>query len=243
GTRPGTSPNCYPSCYPLTPTRPWLTPSGIGCLMPSRPPWPRWSRLRRQGTSWHNPNGVADDRAILSPVRSWPRTQNPLAARSSETRRLGRLGREPLLCGPRTDQTLEASPPDRPRRIGRVRRRRGEPGTSLVPSAALGDCGHGSAARGIGPPGPYAADALCQAVADTLRLPFALMLERTEAKRWHGPHHSLRQAPFLCTFPEPVPTMILVVDDLITSGTTMKRSLGAIENAGVPAFGFAFSGC
>jgi orotate phosphoribosyltransferase len=37
--------------------------------------------------------------------------------------------------------------------------------------------------------------------------------------------------------------MVLVVDDLVTSGTTMRRSLEAIRAAGSAAFGFAYSGC
>jgi orotate phosphoribosyltransferase len=37
--------------------------------------------------------------------------------------------------------------------------------------------------------------------------------------------------------------MILVLDDLATSGVTMRRSLEAIRNAGVAAFGFAYNGC
>jgi pyrimidine operon attenuation protein/uracil phosphoribosyltransferase len=36
--------------------------------------------------------------------------------------------------------------------------------------------------------------------------------------------------------------MIIVVDDLATTGRTMRLALEAIRGAGVPAFGFAFSG-
>ena len=68
-------------------------------------------------------------------------------------------------------------------------------------------------------------------------------LGRADVKRWHGPHSSLRQAPFACSLPDPAPTMVLVVDDLITSGRTMRLAVEAIRAAGVAAFGFAFSGC
>jgi predicted amidophosphoribosyltransferase len=36
--------------------------------------------------------------------------------------------------------------------------------------------------------------------------------------------------------------MVLVVDDLVTTGATMRRSLEATRAAGVAAFGFGFSG-
>jgi predicted amidophosphoribosyltransferase len=70
-------------------------------------------------------------------------------------------------------------------------------------------------------------------------VPFLLMLGRTEPKRCHGPHAALRQAPFACALSDPSHSMILVLDDLATSGVTMRRSLEAIRNAGVAAFDFA----
>jgi hypothetical protein len=97
--------------------------------------------------------------------------------------------------------------------------------------------------QGASAPGPYAANALGQAVAGALGRPFVAILERTELKRWHGPQQSLRQAPFACTLPAPAPMLVLVVDDLITSGRTMRLSIEAIQAAGVAAFGFGFSGC
>ena len=80
-------------------------------------------------------------------------------------------------------------------------------------------------------------------MASALGLPFVEVLTRTEPKRWHGPHHSLRQAPFVCAPQDPAPPMILVVDDLCTSGRTMRNSIEAIRQAGVAAFGFGYSGC
>jgi hypothetical protein len=64
----------------------------------------------------------------------------------------------------------------------------------------------------------------------------------TEPKRWHGPHSGLRQAPYVAAVPDPAPPLVLIVDDLCTSGHTMRLSLEAVRKAGVPAFGFAFSG-
>jgi adenine/guanine phosphoribosyltransferase-like PRPP-binding protein len=89
---------------------------------------------------------------------------------------------------------------------------------------------------------PYAAEALGRCVSLNLGLPFIEALSRTEAKRWHGPHASLRQSPFVCRLPEPAPIMVIVVDDLLTTGATMSRALDAIRSAGVAAFGFGFSG-
>jgi hypothetical protein len=63
--------------------------------------------------------------------------------------------------------------------------------------------------QGASAPGPYAAEALGRAVAASLGLSFVLMLERTEPKRWHGPRHALRQAPFVCKLGEPAPTVAL----------------------------------
>jgi orotate phosphoribosyltransferase len=97
--------------------------------------------------------------------------------------------------------------------------------------------------QGASAPGPYAAESLGQAVAAALGLPFVEVLTRTEPKRWHGPHASLRQAPFVAALPAPAPPIVLVVDDLVTSGRTMRHSIDAIRQAGAAAFGFAFSGC
>jgi len=74
--------------------------------------------------------------------------------------------------------------------------------------------------QGASTPGPYAARGLGQAVADALGVPFAEILTRTDRKRWHGPHHALRQAPFVCTVPATAPTMVVIVDDLVTTGAT-----------------------
>ena len=86
--------------------------------------------------------------------------------------------------------------------------------------------------------------ALGQRVAEALGLPFSgEVLTRTEPKLWHGPHASLRQTPYVCALPDPAPPMVLVVDDLCTSGRTMRYSIEAIRAAGAAAFGFAYSGC
>jgi hypothetical protein len=92
-------------------------------------------------------------------------------------------------------------------------------------------------------PGPYAALELGRAVAVALGVPLVEVLTRTEAKRWHGPLHALRQAPFACTLPADPPVLLLVLDELVTSGRTMRLSIEAINRGECAEFGFAFSGC
>ena len=90
---------------------------------------------------------------------------------------------------------------------------------------------------------PYAAEALGRAVAEALGLPYVEVLARTDCKRHHGPHASLRQAQFVCTLHDPAPPLVVIVDDLCTSGRTMRNAIEAIQYAGVAAFGFCYSGC
>ena len=86
--------------------------------------------------------------------------------------------------------------------------------------------------------------ALGQRVAEALGLPFSgEVLTRTEPKRCHDPHSRLRQARYVAAVPDPTPPLVLIVDDLCTSGRTMRHSIDAIRQAGAAAFGFAFSGC
>ncbi|MGP0069673.1 MAG: hypothetical protein ACLQGP_39485 [Isosphaeraceae bacterium] len=96
------------------------------------------------------------------------------------------------------------------------------------------------------PEGPAcdAAAILARLTADRLGVPFVSMLERTDQKRWHGRHYATKQAPFTATAEKALsrPAIVFVVDDLATSGTTLKLSLEAIRGVGIPAFGFAFSG-
>jgi len=96
--------------------------------------------------------------------------------------------------------------------------------------------------QGASAPGPYAAAAVAGAVAAALGLPFRDCLIRTDSKRRHGPWASREQAPYLVTVAAEGP-LALVVDDLITSGTTLRLSLAALRGVGVAAFGFGFSGC
>jgi hypothetical protein len=107
----------------------------------------------------------------------------------------------------------------------------------LPPSAAVTTPPQGASAGR-----PYAAEALGRAVAGALGLSYVAMLRRTDGKLYHGPWDSRRQAPYVCEVPDPPPPLCLVVDDLATSGTTLRLALEAVRGAGVMAFGFAYSG-
>jgi hypothetical protein len=100
----------------------------------------------------------------------------------------------------------------------------------------------GASAFGKASEWPYAAGHLAESVSDRLGFPFALTLSRTSTKRHHGIHYSLAQGAFTFRMRLERPDLILVVDDLVTTGATMRLSLAAIRGAGVPAFGFCFSG-
>jgi hypothetical protein len=78
--------------------------------------------------------------------------------------------------------------------------------------------------------------------ASALGFDFAEILTRTEVKQWHGVIHALQQGPFVYNCMGPILPMVLIVDDLATTGRTLRLSLEAIRGAGIPAFGFAFSG-
>lgn len=85
------------------------------------------------------------------------------------------------------------------------------------------------------------AQVLARAVAEVLAVPYlAGAIERTDVKRRHGPWASRHQAAF--RWVAPVASMVLVVDDLITSGTTMRLALDSVRAAGLPGFGFAVVG-
>jgi hypothetical protein len=80
--------------------------------------------------------------------------------------------------------------------------------------------------QGASFPGPYAAVEWSRCVNAFQALPFGGILTRTDIRRWHGVHHSLRQAPFLAALPRPPPVMILVVDDPVTTVATIAKIAG-----------------
>lgn len=95
--------------------------------------------------------------------------------------------------------------------------------------------------QGASHPGEYAAAKIASQVAERLAIRFAACLSRTDTKLWHGPHHALKQSDFLALIPLSYP-VVLIVDDFITSCTTMRLALEAVNRENIPAFGFAWSG-
>lgn len=97
--------------------------------------------------------------------------------------------------------------------------------------------------QGASHPAPYAAAILARRVADSLGLPFFDVITRTDRKRHHGPWNALKQSPFITSGLPRGRDVAIVVDDLITSGATMRLTLQALHKEKCMAFGFAFSGC
>ena len=95
--------------------------------------------------------------------------------------------------------------------------------------------------QGASYPMPYKAEMIGRAIALRLSCKPMTTLTRQSAKRWHGPHHSLIQDPFIVVANHS--GMALVIDDLLTSGATMKNSLLALRSSNIMAFGFVAAGC
>ena len=93
--------------------------------------------------------------------------------------------------------------------------------------------------QGASHPGHYFAADLAHAVAEILGVAFVELVARSDAKTRHGPWPSLEQKPYTVLATAPA---AIVVDDLITSGTTMKLALSALRQAGVTAWGFGYNG-
>lgn len=94
--------------------------------------------------------------------------------------------------------------------------------------------------QGASWPGAYFAGALAERVAGLLGCPWTLGFTRADQKLYHHPMEALRQGPF--TYAGPQAELVIVIDDLITSGATMKRAITAVQEAGIPVYGFAIYG-
>ena len=92
--------------------------------------------------------------------------------------------------------------------------------------------------QGASEGGIYPAGMLAREVATRLDLDFQTTLQRAKAKRWHHPAESLRQEPYTVTTAPPA--VVIIVDDFISSGTTMRLSRQALAAAGVVSFAFAW---
>jgi len=86
----------------------------------------------------------------------------------------------------------------------------------------------------------YAVGFLAKQVAQLLDREYVTVFEDQINKRWHGRFESLRM-PDVMTLRYAPDVPLIVVDDFITSGRTMRASLAALERAGVCSFGFAWA--
>ncbi len=95
--------------------------------------------------------------------------------------------------------------------------------------------------QGASSPGPYAASAIAHEVGARLGLEVIEALDRTDAKSHHGPWSSRAQTPYRVRDLTERPGLVVIVDDLITSRTTMRLAIEALRAAGVPCIGVAYS--
>ncbi len=93
--------------------------------------------------------------------------------------------------------------------------------------------------QGASWPGTYYARLLARRVANRLGMPLAEIIARTDEKHHHGRRASLDQEAYVSTMSVPA---AIVIDDLVTSGHTMKLSLDALRAAEIPAWGFGLNG-
>ncbi len=107
-----------------------------------------------------------------------------------------------------------------------------------LPAAAVVTC----PPQGASAPGQYYAETLAQTVATRLDRRFHRLLKRAKPKTTHHPHAALAAAEDVRLTRRP-PSFVLVIDDAITSGATMRASLAALRAKDAAAFGFAYAGC
>jgi hypothetical protein len=93
--------------------------------------------------------------------------------------------------------------------------------------------------QGASWPGMYYARLLGRRVAHRLNMPLAEIIARTDEKHHHGRRASLDQEPYAVSTTAPA---AVVIDDLITSGNTLRMSLDALRAAEIPCWGFALNG-
>jgi hypothetical protein len=94
--------------------------------------------------------------------------------------------------------------------------------------------------QGASWPGHYHAADLATATANRLGLDFRHLLNRTDTKDRHGPWSSLQQSPYDLT-QQPGAPIVVIVDDLITSGTTIRLSVEALRSTGAAIHAFAIN--
>jgi len=88
--------------------------------------------------------------------------------------------------------------------------------------------------------GVYPAGMLGAATAALLGLDYVTTLIRQTDKKWHSRYQTMAQNDFVVTTRPP--DMAIVVDDMLTSGTTMGLAIKALRSVGVPTMQFVWVG-
>ena len=88
--------------------------------------------------------------------------------------------------------------------------------------------------------GVYPAGMLGAATAALLNLDYVTTLVRQTDKKWHGKYQAMAQNDFVVTARPP--SLAIVIDDMLTSGTTMGLSVKALRMVGVPTMQFVWVG-
>ena len=88
--------------------------------------------------------------------------------------------------------------------------------------------------------GVYPAGMLGAASAVILGLDYVTTLSRNSDKHWHGKYEAMKQGDFVVTIKPP--SMAIVIDDMLTSGTTMGLTIKALRGIGVPTMQFVWVG-
>ena len=83
----------------------------------------------------------------------------------------------------------------------------------------------------------YPAQILAQEVALRLGLDFRKILTRSDDKKHHHPMASLRQAEYKA---RPTNNPVILLDDMVRTSNTIKLSMRALRDVGVPVFAFVY---
>ena len=86
--------------------------------------------------------------------------------------------------------------------------------------------------------GIYPAGIIGKSISCELGIDYLTVFERRETKKWHSPYHTARASPFKVLIKPP--SVLLIVDDMITSGNTMMNCLGICAEQGITCWGFAW---
>jgi predicted amidophosphoribosyltransferase len=89
--------------------------------------------------------------------------------------------------------------------------------------------------------GTFAAGMIADTVSATIGAPHVpRCIERTYRKRHRGWRYTRKQKPFRVSLTDR-PALALVIDDLATTGTTLRMTVEALRREGIAALGFCYA--